>query len=246
VQWLLNYQATGDEIGLHIHPYCNFVTVAGVTCRTSPSFAYASDSTGYTVILASYTSDELAKMFAKATELFTAHGLPQPRTFRAGGWTADLHVLQALADAGHVADTSAVNWARLEEWEGRPGAQLYPWNRDHWNPIGNTSQPYYPSQTDVLADAAPHLPILEVPDNGALVDYVTGQEMIDIFHANFSGDALPAPRIYSIGYHPVDFSEDFFSRIDTALAEVDHHLASDDLGPVIYARVSDLPKVWRP
>ena len=33
--WIANERDTyGDEIGLHIHPYCNFVEDAGVTCIT--------------------------------------------------------------------------------------------------------------------------------------------------------------------------------------------------------------------
>ena len=245
VDWLKKYRDTaGDEIGLHIHPYCNFVTAAGVACRTQPSFAHATDATGYTVILSSYTEAELDKMFAKASSLFVAHGLGKPTSFRAGGWTAQLHVIRSLGNAGHVADASGCNWARLEEWKNVAGAQLYQWNQQNWGPIDETSQPYYPSTTDILADAAPHLPVLEVPDNGALVDYVTATEMIDMFRKNFSGAALPEARVYSIGYHPVDFSEDFFNRIDPALTEIDKHLAGDDLGPVIYARVSDLTKVF--
>jgi len=240
VDWLKGYEAKGDEIGLHVHPWCNFVTAAGVTCRTSPSFAKASDSTGYTVILGSYTQAELDKLFAKANELFVAHGLKKPTSFRAGGWTATSDVLKSLVKAGHKTDASACNWARLEEWKDVAGATIYQWNQEHWNPVDERTQPYYPSSDDILADAAPHLSILEVPDNGALVDYVTAQEMIDMFRANFDGRALPEARQYSIGYHPVDFSESFFSRIDTALYEIDKHLAVDDHGPVIYARMTDL------
>jgi hypothetical protein len=245
VDWLKNYRdVAGDEIGLHVHPYCNFVTAAGVACRTQPSFAKASDATGYTVVLSSYTQAELEKMFKKAAELFQANGLGKPTSFRAGGWTAQLHVIKALGAAGHVADSSGCNWARLEEWKYVSGAQLYQWNQQNWGPIDETSQPYYPSTTDILADAAPHLPVLEVPDNGALVDYVTAAEMIDMFRKNFSGTGLPEARVYSIGYHPVDFSEEFFNRIDGALTEIDKYLATNDRGPVIYARVSDLAKVF--
>lgn len=124
------------------------------------------------------------------------------------------------------------------------GASLYAWNEEHWAPIDETSQPYYPNTTDMLADAAPHLPILEVPDNGLLVDYVTGPEMIDMFRANWDGRALTEPTSYSIGYHPVSFSETFFSRLDEALTEIDRHLATKGAGPVIYVRVSDLPRAY--
>jgi len=244
VDWLKDYEAKGDEIGLHIHPWCNFVQAAGVTCRTTPSFAHASDTTGYTVILGSYTQPELEKMFLKANELFVAHGLKKPTSFRAGGWTATTEVINAMAKAGHKVDASACNWARLEEWRGVADAQLYPWNQQHWGPVDETTQPYYPSKDDILADAAPHQSVLEVPDNGALVDYVTAQEMIDMFRVNFDGRALTEAKQYSIGYHPVDFSESFFQRIDGALTEIDKHLAVDDHGPVIYARMTDLVKAF--
>jgi hypothetical protein len=246
VDWLNHYRDTkGDEIGLHVHPYCNFVTTAGVTCRTSPSFAQADDPTGYTVILGSYTRAELDKIFARATALFEQHGLGHPTSFRAGGWTATLDVLNALAKAGHVVDASGANWRTLEEWQYEPGAQLYQWNQMNWVTINATSQPYYPSTTDMLESTAPNVDILEVPDNGSLVDYVSADEMIENFEANYTpGTPLAESRHYSIGYHPVDFSEAFFTRIDTALYEIDKHLAADDAGPVVYARMSDLPSAF--
>ena len=248
VSWLKNLAATqGDEIGLHVHPWCNFVTTAGVTCRTSPSFAYANgDTTGYTVILASYTRTELEKLFRRATELFLANGLPRPTSFRAGGWTASTDVLAALGTAGHVADSSGCNWSRLEEWKNHAGASLYAWNQEQWSSIDETSQPYYPSTTDIQADAAPHLPVLEIPDNGLLVDYVTGNEMIEMLDKNWPArGALAEPTTYSIGYHPPNFSESYFTRIDQALTEIDKHLAADGAGPIVYVRMSELTKVYR-
>ncbi|MBK7070946.1 MAG: hypothetical protein IPH44_01485 [Myxococcales bacterium] len=242
VDWVLRFRAEkGDEIGLHIHPYCNFVTAAGVTCRTSPSFRDVTDATGYTVVLGAYTRAELDQMFAKATELFMAHGLGRPTSFRAGGWTATGDVLGALEGAGHVTDASGCNWARLEEWRNVANASLYQWNQQHWGPINETTQPYYPSVDDILVDAAPHRGILEAADNGALVDYVTADEMIAMFRANFDGAPLPAPRHYSIGYHPINFGDAYLQRIDNALIEIDRHLAVDGAGPVVYARMSDLP-----
>lgn len=248
VEWVTNLaQTEGDEIGLHVHPWCNFISTAGVTCRTSPSFAYANgDTSGYTVILASYTRTELEKIFGRASELFQQNGLPRPTSFRAGGWTANEDVLAALVTAGHVTDSSGCNWSRLEEWRNHAGAALYAWNQEHWSAIDETSQPYFPQTTDMQADAAPHLPLLEVPDNGLLVDYVTGNEMIEMLDKNWPNrGALAEPVTYSIGYHPPNFSESYFSRIDQALTEIDKHLASEGKGPIVYVRMSDLPKVYR-
>ncbi len=246
VSWVRNWeQQAGDEIGLHVHPWCNFVTTAGVTCRTTPSFAKASDPTGYTVILGSYTRTELEKLFIKAGQLFQANGLPKPTSFRAGGWTTTLDVMKALGTAGHVVDASGANWSKLEEWEFVAGAQLYQWNRDNWSTIDEHSQPYYPNTNDLLSDAPPHVDVLEVPDNGALVDYVSTDEMVTMLRSHYTpGVALDEVRHYSIGYHPVNFSEAFFTRIDNALYEIDKHLAADDKGPAIYVRMSDLAKVY--
>ncbi len=48
-------------------------------------------------------------------------------TFRAGGWTATSTTFQALADKGFIADSSALNWARIEEWQGY---ELYTWTME--------------------------------------------------------------------------------------------------------------------
>jgi hypothetical protein len=246
VDWLTAIRDTrGDEIGLHIHPWCHFVESAGVTCKTSHSFAFPDgDASGRTIFLGSYTQSEFEALLDHAIDLFVAGGLGQPTSFRAGGWTLEPQTMRALASRGFVADTSAANWERMEEWEDHAGAELYPWNREHWQPIDELSQPYYPSTTDLLATSSPRVSTLEVPDNGLLVDYVSGAEMISMFDANLGAGALTSPRAFSIGYHPISFSETFFQRIDQALAHIDQHLAADDLGPAVYARLSDMPAVW--
>ena len=237
-----------DEIGLHIHPYCNFVERTTVPCRNQPSFAWtAGDPTGYTVVLSSYDEAQTTALVEKALELFDQNGLGQPTSFRAGGWTAELHTLSALANLGFVADSSAANWRRLEEWKDDREAILYPWNQEHWIAIDETSQPYYPSATDILEATPPALSLVEVPDNGALVDYVSGEELIEMFGANWPERApLDHPVAYVIGYHPPNFSESFLQRMDTALTHIDGFLASAGAGPVVYATLSELPLVWAP
>lgn len=239
--WIQTQRDTfGDEIGLHIHPYCNFVVDAGLTCLTTPSTVYPDgDTSGYTVQVAAYGRDELGVLLQHAADLFAQHGLGRPVTFRAGGWTADLSTLLALADNGFVADTSALNWARIEEWQGK---DLYTWNMTHWAPIGDTSQPYWPSQSDVLSSApAPDLPVLEVPDNGVMIDYVTDDEMTGIFDANWDGNALSAPRTLMMGFHPApQLSYDEYKRVQHLLGLADMHLATRDLGPVVYTTLKDV------
>ncbi|MGE0868921.1 MAG: hypothetical protein AB7P03_10170 [Kofleriaceae bacterium] len=240
VTWALKQQDTfGDEIGLHIHPYCNFVTSAGLPCVTDQSTVYTMDTTGYTIKLGAYNRQEFGVLLDHAKELFAAHGLPTPRTFRAGGWTATLDTLGALQDKGFVADTSALNWARIEEWEGD---EMYRWNKEQWASIGDTSQPYRPNQTQILSTDEPTLELLEVPDNGVMIDYVTLSEMNGLFDANWTGEPLSAPVTLMMGFHPATpgFSQSEFERVNGFLSYADEHLAIRDLGPVVYITLGDV------
>jgi hypothetical protein len=233
----------GDELGVHIHGWCHFVTTTGVPCRTKESFYY-DDGSGYTTILAAYSEAEMTTILQKSRETFAAHGLGAPTSFRAGGWTADVKVLRALAKTGFMVDTSAVPASHLSSWKGYG---LYTWTTSHWQGITETSQPYFPlASNPAAADPAKALPVLEVPDNGVLVDYVTADEMTAIYRMNHpGGGTLANPTVYQIGWHPPNFSNEFMNRIDTALAEVDKHLYSKDAGPARYVNISELTKVWK-
>lgn len=244
--WLLDMRDVySDEIGLHIHPYCNFVETADLTCLDTPSFSSTSDATGYSVCLSAYTQEETEAMLAKAKELFVEHGLGTPTSFRAGGWAAQIHTLTALEAEGFVADTSANNWARIEEWENVADATIYQWSQENWSAIGDTSQPYYPAADDIQSTGTPRVEVLEVPDNGSLVDYVSDAEMIEIFEANWPGDALLEPKAYVIGYHPVNFNSMYYDRLDKALNHIDKFLSVNGDGPVVYETLSNTVKVWK-
>lgn len=241
--WLVDQRDTfGDEIGLHIHPYCHFVESAGLACITDASTVYDEDPGGYTIKVSAYGREAFGSLLDRAGELFAAHGLGRPRTFRAGGWTADRSTLAALADHGFIADSSAINWRRIEEWEG---SELYRWNQEHWAAIGDTSQPYRPNASDVLDDAAPASPILEVPDNGAMIDYLTSAELLAIFVANRGPDALSAPRTLVMGFHPgAEFVGEESDQVDEFLNHTDEHLAAHDRGPVVYITLEDLVSAY--
>jgi hypothetical protein len=246
--WRKTRDTFGDELGLHIHPYCNFVTAAGLTCRTTPSVEYASgDTTGYTVEVASYGEAEFLTLLHEADALFAAHDLGKPITFRAGAWTASIETLRALASDGFVADTSALNWAKVNEWQNVGNKELWTWNMTHWSSIGDASQPYYPNHDDILAATAPALSILEVPDNGAMVDYVSVDEMTDILAHNWDGGPLVRPTAYSIGFHPsANFSATDQVRVDGMLTKIDQVTYAHDLGPAVYEVLKDLPRAFPP
>lgn len=233
----------GDELGVHIHGWCHFVKTTGVPCRTKETF-YKDDGSGYTTILAAYTELELTTLLEAAKALYATHGLGSPTSFRAGGWTADAKVLRALVATGFAVDSSAVPFSYLASWKGYG---LWDWTSAHWQGITETTQPYFPSAADPAKAALPSsLPILEVPDNGVLVDYVTAEQMLAIYRMNHDGGALGKPTVYQVGWHPPNFSSEYMTRIDTALDEVDAHLYSKDRGPAVYVTIRELTKVFRP
>lgn len=242
VDWLIAQRTMfDDEIGLHIHPYCNFVESAGLTCITDQSTVYPEDKTGYTIKCGAYDRTQFGTLLAHAGDLFEQHGLPRPRTFRAGGWTASADTLAALTDHGFIADTSALNWARIEEWNGKGTGELYRWNMENWQPIGDVSQPYLPNLTTPSSSAAPTLSLLEVPDNGVMIDYVTLDEMNGLFDANWNGSPLASPIVLMMGFHPsAGFSADEYLRVEGFLDYADKHLAQRGVGPVVYITLEDL------
>jgi len=246
--WILRLRDTyKDEIGLHIHPYCNFVnTVTSVDCRIKPSDTYKrGDSSGYTVLSAAYGEVEFLRMLKAADDLFINHGLGKSTAFRTGSWAADRNTLNALAADGFVADSSANNWRRIrEESENDGNGVLYDWNRKHWQTINDRSQPYTPSQDSPMKTGSPAIHLLEVPDNGSLVDYVTGDEMISIFKANWHDQALHKPATFVFGFHPVSYDKLFHKRIEKTLNYIDHFLAENNDGPVVYETLSRMTKAF--
>ncbi|HTL38314.1 MAG TPA: hypothetical protein VL326_34525 [Kofleriaceae bacterium] len=234
-----------DEIGLHIHPYCNFVETAGIACITDQSTVYPEDTTGYTINLSAYGYDGMNALLQRAAQIFGERGLGTPQTFRAGGWTANINTLQALNDNGYVADTSALNWAKIEEWSGK---ELYTWNQTNWSQINDTSQPYHPSTTDPqVSIPGADMGMLEVPDNGVMIDYVTSAEMSGLFDANWDGEPLAAPKTLMMGFHPAGgFRNSEYLRVDGFLSYAEQHLGSVGTGPVVYVTLSQLSAVYPP
>ncbi len=243
--WLLNMKATyGDEIGLHVHPRCNFVKLTGLDCLTDssyfPDYPEGIDPEGYTIGCNRYSEQEYLAILNCADSIFKANSLGKPTSIRAGGWTHDLENLRALQAADYLVDGSGANTERLH-------AQLSP-KLEHlltefWGHITDSSQPYYPLLSEPSLSGNTFL--LEVPNNGALVDYVTGEEMIDIIGANWAGGVLHSPRQVSIGYHSDNVHwERHISELHIALEYIHRFNANDDRGPIVFMRMSDMACVW--
>jgi hypothetical protein len=185
----------------------------------------------------------MGTLLQRADQIFNERGIGSPKTFRAGGWTADDSTLLALADNGFVADSSALNWQYIEEWKGR---ELYTWTMTHWSQITDTSQPYYPSTTDPqVSQPGSNIQTLEVPDNGVMIDYVSVSQMKAIFDANFDGQPLEAARVLTMGFHPApQFTNNEFLKVDMFLQYSDSKRAELGTGPVYYISLSDVTKAF--
>lgn len=245
VAWLRAQRAMGDELGVHIHPRCPFVDTTGVRCKSTPSYSLPEgDPTGYTVIFASYTVAEQTTMLRAAAELMMRNGFDRPTSFRAGGWTTQLSTMEALAATGYLVESSAFPPQTIQSSWG--AYELGRWNLRNWTGITSTSQPYHPSRMHLLsADPPPTFPVLEVPDNGCLVDYMLGSVMISVMRDNWPDEApLATPTVFQVGLHPESFSMNYHGRLHTALTEVDRHLYADDQGPIVYAKLTELAPIW--
>jgi hypothetical protein len=90
---------------------------------------------------------------------------------------------------------------------------IYGWLSELWQGTSNTSQPY--------SIATASTPILEVPDNGALSDYVSTQQMVDTFEANKASFLADRSKnvVVSIGFHE-ETAASYAPRLEAALQRI--------------------------
>ncbi len=212
---------SGDELGLHIHGWKRLVEAAGVTFRTAPTFWGSPldeneclTDCGHDVAISSYTRAELRRVIDFSVSTLQRNGFGHATSFRAGGWMAGTTVRGALADAGFTVDHSAVPSTFLSgELRGLP---LLDWVRTLWTGTTATSQPYS------IAVGARSL--VEIPDNGALADYVTPGEMVAVFDKAVTAYKRDRSRaqVVSIGFHQ-ETAADYAPRVQQALATIASH-----------------------
>ncbi len=238
--WLLRQKREyDDEIGLHIHPYCTFVELADIPCLFNPEPVIVGPSVdGYETGCYRYDRQQFRALLLVADSIFDRYDIDKPVSFRAGGWTADTHTIAALAEAGYLVDASGCNMDRCEELEG---SWLGDWLTNRWPAITDTTQPYYPPEG---YPGSPNEAVLEIPNNGALIDYVDSTEMVEIFESIWDGGPLISPLVFSIGYHP-DTWHAYHKRLKGILTYLESHLAKRGKGPVVYATSKEIARIWR-
>lgn len=220
-----------DELGLHLHGWRSLIEAAGVDFQRAPSFwgvgkplKPAGGDEGHEVEIAAYSAEELERIltFSKKT-LRARGGLEIGGSFRAGGWVAPPHVMEAIAAAGFGVDTSAVPPKWHEELSG---LALRGRIQQLWGSVHPTTQPY--------RVRTPKGDLIEMPDTCALADYVTAEEMTRHVREALTRQRLrPERDVYvHLGFH-LETAARFLPRLSQALsalrADADPRLALETL-----------------
>lgn len=234
-QWAMSVtSATSGEIGLHLHAWTDFVRAAGVTPRTSPSWAGRTD--GYDVPLTAFDEAETKRLLDHALRLMADNGMPRPTSFRAGGLFANATNLRAVAAAGFTVDTSATP-------SGDFGQLTYPWT------LLPGAQPYRPSRTD--ANVPGDLPLLEVPNiagNTYGHTTFTVQRIIndDLAMLPAVGEPALQKRAMTLVSHPSTIDATERAAIEKLFQAFEPYRWDRDKGPLRYVTLSQLAKAYGP
>jgi hypothetical protein len=207
-----------DELGLHIHGWKRLFEASGVTFRATPNFWGTNELSndcafdcGHEVPISAYDEPELEKVVKFSISTLESHGFGRAKSFRAGGWMARENVRQALVANGITWDSSAVPQPFLsQELRGLP---LLEWLGELWSGTTAASQPY--------RITTPAGSLNEVPDNGALADYVTAEEMVAVFQQAKERylQNKSVPQVVSLGFHQ-ETAARYLPRLQEALTKM--------------------------
>lgn len=232
-QWIKKRKDVfGDEIGLHLHMFPDFVQDAGVEARFEPKWGNWQD--GYDILTTSYDYEETVKLLERGKWWFLENGLGSPISFRAGGWFADAETLKAVETSGFYLDAS--------------GRDRYIWGPNRipgfWN-LDVTSQPYKPSLSNQNKAGFPSLDIWEFPNNGGSSYDLILKEMMTRFDENFpQKQPLINKRIVTYLSHAQWFSLAEQERVDNLFSYIDEFSHDQDWGPVKYVTLEQAYQAW--
>ncbi len=208
----------GDEKGLHIHGWKKLFEAAGTTFINTPTFWGTSlrpneciYDCGHEVPISLYSTEELRKVVKFSLDKLEEHGFGRAKSFRCGGWMAKENVREAVAAEGLKYEESAVPVTFLT-----PKLRNYPvhgWLTELWDGTTETSQPY--------KIPTPAGELVEIPDNGALADYVSADQMFEVYEANKAEWQRNRSKniVVSIGFHH-ETAAMYLPLLETALTRI--------------------------
>ncbi len=231
--WTKGRATRGDEIGLHLHMWTDYVEAAGVPPRPQPRWSGRGD--GYDVPMTAYSEDQQRTLVSYGLRLMSDHGLPSVASFRAGGLFGDAATLRALVASGINADCSGSP-------AGTFGSLRLPWT------LAPDAQPYAPASDD--ANKPGDLPILEAPTNGGNTYGYTATSIAPIVAADVAmlgkpGEAAPARRAIVIVSHPATIDATERAAIETLLHAFDLYRGPASAAPLEFVTLQQLAQAWR-
>ncbi|NTU70103.1 hypothetical protein HGB13_04815, partial [bacterium] len=232
--WVLErYKNKYEEIGMHLHWYDDFVQSAGIEVKKQYSWGNTGVGPGYETLPSNFTKEELTTMLKYGKNLLKTNGLPEPVSYRAGGWFANSDLLGALDSTGFKIDTSG----KTQYTFGPNNVESY------WN-LSETQKPYHPSKTNQNAELESNLKLWEVPNNGLDSYWHSDKEMIDRFNKNYNGKILDQPVQVTFLSHPNWFNQKEKQRMESVFNYTNNFLSSKDIGPAKYVTLQTIYKDW--
>jgi hypothetical protein len=210
--------APGDEKALHIHGWKRLFEAAGVTSSSGPTFWGTTIrqqecfyDCGHEVPLSNYSVTDLRKVIKFSLDKLEEQGFGRAKSFRCGGWMAKENVREAVAAEGLTYEESAVPTDFLA-----PKLRQYPvhgWLSELWAGTTQTSQPY--------RIPTPAGELVEVPDNGALADYMSAEQMFDVYLANKASFQRARTKnvVVSVGFH-TETAANYLPVLESALTKM--------------------------
>ncbi len=212
--------APGDEKGLHIHGWKRLFEASGVAFRAEPTLwgtsldangAECASDCGHEVPISLYTTEELRKVVRFSRDTLADNGFGQASSFRCGAWMTKTTVRDAIAAEGMTHEHSAVPTVFLQP--KLANVPLYGWLSELWEGTTSASQPYLMPTSSAS--------LVEVPDNGALADYVTADDMVGTFETNKTAYLANRRRntVVSIGFHQ-ETAARYLPELEAALERI--------------------------
>ncbi|MBT3341286.1 MAG: hypothetical protein HN405_10195 [Planctomycetes bacterium] len=204
-----------DELGLHIHPWRSLAQASGVEFRAEPTvWGFVREDRagwpdpGHDVSVEAYTVDEFQAFVKTSKRILAENGFALSQSFRAGAWLAGPHVREAIRREGFVVDSSATD----TKWHDEIDQYALPsMMREIWPDVTCETQPF--------TIQTPAGELLEMPDTGALADYITAVEMIDHIAAAVGRLDESGTQFVHIGFH-LETSAKYGQRIIDTISGV--------------------------
>ncbi len=229
--WVKNRRdELGEAIGLHLHMHKDMVADAGVEPKDAPRWGRYKDADGQDVLTTEYSYEEVKKIIGWGIDKFEENGLGTPKMYRAGGWMADMDVLNALEDYNFWLDTSG---RKKDSW----------WSSfPYWN-LESTTQPYLISESDQNSSKAPNLNLWEFPNNGGDTTAFEAEASIRKLKDNYSGGIVEEKKLVTFLSHPRFFNVDA-PRMETILEYLESFRDDNDSGPVVFITLEEAYEIW--